>query len=280
MGVDDTSTSRLLLTPPPPPSPPQSGTTGESPTLLSDESLKLVSEAVRLTEGTDVSVIAGTGSNDTAATIAATRAAAAAGAHAALIVVPYYSRPTQAGLIAHFTAVAAQGGMGIIVYNIPGRSAVGLTGASMRILAQIQGIVAVKDATGGMDMASDLAISHPSFPVLSGDDSLTLPFMALGAVGVVSVVSNLFPAACVELVRAARAGDFKRARAVHEALHPFARAAFVESNPGPIKNALCAAGIIAHASMRLPLVTITTESEITLRAGVAATTKALRAIDL
>lgn len=239
-----------------------------------------MTEAVRLTEGTDVSVIAGTGSNDTAATIAATRAAAAAGAHAALIVVPYYSRPTQAGLIAHFTAVAKDGGMGIIVYNIPGRSAVGLTGASMRILANTPNIIALKDATGAMEMASDLTLSTPSFPILSGDDSLTLPFMALGAVGVVSVVSNLFPAACVALVTAARSGNFARARAIHEALLPFARAAFVESNPGPIKSALTSAGLIKSSAMRLPLVGLTKESESVLQAGVAATTKALKILDL
>ncbi len=201
-------------------------------------------------------VIAGTGSNDTAATIAATKFAASVGAHAALVVVPYYSRPTQAGLIAHFTAVAEQGGLNVIVYNIPGRAAVGLTSESLRKLSTVPRIVAVKDATGGLDIACDLAISAPHLHILSGDDGLTLPFISVGAKGVISVVSNLFPREYVLFVNAALNGDFAKARVLHEALLPITRACFIESNPGPIKDLLHMERMIDFSTMRLPLVNV------------------------
>jgi len=254
------------------------GTTGESPTVSDAEAAALVAAAVRLTRGTGVRVVVGTGSNDTRATVAATRAAAAAGADAALVVVPYYSRPTQAGLLAHFAAVARDGGLPVIVYNIPGRAAVALAKETLVALAALPGVAGVKDATGGLDLAADLALAAPRLRVLSGDDALTLPFLSLGAVGAVSVVSNVFPAASAALVAAARAGDFARARALHEALLPFARAAFVESNPAPVKHALAARGVFATAALRLPLAALAEASRERVDAGVAATEKALRAM--
>jgi len=254
------------------------GTTGESPTVTADEGARLLADAVRLAAGSGVLVVAGTGSNDTAATVAATRAAAAAGAAAALVVVPYYSRPTQAGLLAHFAAVARDGGLPVIVYNIPGRAAVALAKETLVALAALPGVAGVKDATGGLDLAADLALAAPRLRVLSGDDALTLPFLSLGAVGAVSVVSNVFPAASAALVAAARAGDFARARALHEALLPFARAAFVESNPAPVKHALAVRGVFATAALRLPLAALAEASRERVDAGVAATEKALRAM--
>jgi 4-hydroxy-tetrahydrodipicolinate synthase len=257
------------------------GTTGESPTVTDAEAAALVAAAVRLTRGTGVRVVVGTGSNDTRATVAATRAAAAAGADAALVVVPYYSRPTQAGLLAHFTTVATEGGLPIVVYNIPGRAGVALAPATLSALlaaAPAGRIAALKDASGGVDGAADLALAAPALRVLSGDDALTLPFMSVGAVGVVSVVSNVFPRAVVALVRAAAAGDFALARALHEALLPFTRAAFVESNPGPVKHALAATRAIPSAALRLPLAPLAPESATKVGDALAATRAALAAL--
>lgn len=166
----------------------------------------------------------------------------------------------------------------MLLYNIPGRSGVALTLDTLRTLAGEANIVGVKDATGSLDTATDLAASHPAFTILSGDDVLTLPFMALGARGVVSVVSNRFPAASVELVAAALRGDFARARAVHEALLPFARAAFIESNPGPIKAALVSSALIANAALRLPLVGLADASAQSLVAATERTSTSLAAL--
>jgi 4-hydroxy-tetrahydrodipicolinate synthase len=255
------------------------GTTGESPTLSDEETARAIEIAVRLTAGSRTAVLAGTGSNDTAAAVAKTRAAKAAGAGAALVVSPYYNRPTQAGLLAHFTAVAAEG-LPVVVYNIPGRAAVALAKETLVALAALPGVVAVKDATGGLDMCADLALAAPALVTLSGDDALTLPFLALGGRGAVSVVSNLCPRGSVALVDAALAGDFARARALHEALLPLARAAFVESNPAPIKALLADAGVIACAALRLPLVPLAAESLARARAGAAATRAALAALGI
>lgn len=166
----------------------------------------------------------------------------------------------------------------MLLYNIPGRSGVALSLDTLRTLAKEANIVGVKDATGSLDTATDLSASHPGFTILSGDDALTLPFMSLGARGVVSVVSNRFPEASVELVAAALAGNFVRARAVHEALLPFARAAFIESNPGPIKAALVTAQVIGNSTLRLPLVGLADASAASLAAATDRSCASLAAI--
>lgn len=231
------------------------GTTGESPTLSEAEKRRAITEAVRVCAGTGLLVIAGTGSNDTARSAADTAWARDAGADAALIVNPYYNRPSQAGLLAHVRAVQAGApGMPLLLYNIPGRTGVAMTTDTLAALALEPCVVGVKDATGGMDYASECAVRcGDALTVLSGDDGLTLPFMALGALGVVSVVSNLYPAASVALVGAALAGDLATARALHAQLWPAFKGAFIETNPVPIKFALAAAGVIDSAAVRLPL---------------------------
>ena len=232
------------------------GTTGESPTLCTADKRRAISEAVRLCAGTGVAVIAGTGSNDTADTVAATAWARDAGAAAALIVNPPYNRPTQAGLLAHVRAIVAGApGMPLLLYNIPGRTGVAMTVDTMVALAAEKGVLGVKDATGGLEAACELgARKLPGFAVFSGDDGLTVPFMSVGAVGVVSVVSNLWPKRTVAMVDAALRNDFAAARAMHEVMWPVFKGAFIESNPVPIKAALAAAGVIAHSAVRLPLV--------------------------
>ena len=248
------------------------GTTGESPTLSGEEKRKAISEAVRICKGTGVIVIAGTGSNDTAHTVADTLWARDAGADVALVVNPYYNRPSQAGLLAHVRAVLAGApGMPILLYNIPGRTGVALSVDTLAALAAEPGVVAVKDATGTLDYACECAVRcGSSFAVLSGDDGLTLPFMSVGALGVVSVVSNLFPAATTAMVAAALKGDYASARKLHNELWPAFKGAFIETNPVPIKTALAKAGIIAHATVRLPLVALEPANAAKWEATVAA----------
>jgi 4-hydroxy-tetrahydrodipicolinate synthase len=192
--------------------------------------------------------------------VKATRWALEAGANACLVVNPYYNKPTQAGLIAHVKAVAAVG-LPVMLYNIPGRSGVTLTPATIAELAAIPGVAAIKDATGNVEIACETRLLCPSLPVLSGDDGLTLPFMSIGAVGVVSVVSNLVPERLVAMVAAATKGDYAGARAIHEELYPLFKGAFIETNPVPAKRALQAVGLMPCAGVRLPLVQMGAETD-------------------
>ncbi|KAA0151901.1 hypothetical protein FNF29_04307 [Cafeteria roenbergensis] len=226
------------------------GTTAESPTLTSDEKKELISRAIKLCAG-KCQVIAGTGSNNTAATVEFTRWAKGAGADACLVVNPYYNKPQQAGLVRHVKAVAAVG-LPIMLYNIPGRSACLMETPTVLELAKLPEVVAIKDATGGLDIASAVA-SVGALPVLSGDDPLTLPMMAVGGAGVVSVASNIVPKRVVAMVRAAQAGDFAAARAEHFALLPLLKGLFAETNPVPAKYALQRMGLISSACVRAPL---------------------------
>jgi len=236
------------------------GTTGESPTLSLAEKQRAIETAVRLTRGSGVAVVAGTGSNDTAESVELTRWAAGAGADACLLVNPYYNRPSQAGLKAHIAAVAGVG-LPVVLYNIPGRSGVALApGTLAELAAGTPGLAAIKDATGGLEHAMESAALGCALPLLSGDDALTLGFIAYGGVGVVSVVSNLVPRAVAAFVDAALAGDAAAARAAHARLYPLFRGAFVETNPVPCKHALAAAGLCAPA-VRLPLVGLAPASE-------------------
>jgi 4-hydroxy-tetrahydrodipicolinate synthase len=230
------------------------GTTGESPTLSHEEHLRVVEHAVQQAKGRCL-VMAGTGSNSTAEAISLTREAEQRGANAALIVAPYYNRPTQEGLFQHFRAIANATKLPIMLYSIPGRCGVEIGIETVaRLAKECPNIVSIKEAGGNVDRVSQLRAALPdAFEILSGDDGLTLPFIATGAVGVVSVASNLIPAEIVKLVNLALADDFAAARAVHERLFQLFKDLFIESNPAPIKAALALQGRLS-ADVRPPLV--------------------------
>jgi 4-hydroxy-tetrahydrodipicolinate synthase len=230
------------------------GTTGESPTLSHEEHLRVVEQAVQQAKGRCL-VMAGTGSNSTNEAISLTCEAEQRGANAALIVAPYYNRPTQEGLFQHFHAIASKTKLPIMLYSIPGRCGVEIAVETVARLANAcPNIVSIKEAGGNVDRVSQLRAALPdSFEILSGDDGLTLPFIATGAVGVVSVASNLIPAEVVKLVNLALSDDFVAARAVHERLYQLFKDLFIESNPAPIKAALALQGRLA-ATVRPPLV--------------------------
>jgi len=213
-------------------------------------------------------VLAGVGSNATATTIERARAARSAGADAILVVAPYYNKPTQAGLLAHFRAVAeAVGDLPVVLYNVPGRTASNITAATTLALArETDNIVGTKEASG--DLAQIMAILRdrpPDFRVLSGDDAVTLPLVALGADGVVSVVSNEVPELMSRLTELALTGEREPARALHYRLLPLMEANFLESNPGPVKAALALMGLIEER-YRLPLVPVQEQTRARLRA--------------
>jgi 4-hydroxy-tetrahydrodipicolinate synthase len=232
------------------------GSTGESATMSHEEHLTVVREVIRVARKR-VPVIAGTGSNSTSEAIRLTRGAAELGADAALLISPYYNRPTQDGIVQHYAAIAAATTLPLIAYNIPGRTASNITAETMTRLARIPRMVGVKEAAGSMPQALDiLHLCGPDFAVWSGDDVVTLPLMASGAAGVISVTSNVAPAAMVELTIALRAGDLVRARRVHARLMPLFRDLFLEVNPIPVKTALAIMGRCTE-ELRLPLTPMT-----------------------
>jgi len=244
------------------------GTTGESPTLTPHEHRSMVERTIALGRERGLLVIAGAGSNNTAHALELHRLAADLGADAALHVCPYYNKPTQQGLIHHFTTLADGADLPIVVYNIPGRSGCCLDVDSIVRLAEHRNIVAVKDATGGLSSAIDV-LRRTDLVVLSGDDPLTLPMMALGGGGVVSVVSNVLPAAVAGLCHAMLSDDLPSAREHHATLLPMAQALLaLDSNPVPLKTVLA---ILGHDSgaVRAPLVPIGTAAHCTLEGLVA-----------
>jgi 4-hydroxy-tetrahydrodipicolinate synthase len=229
------------------------GTTGESPTLSHDER----EEVIRLTVATANKrcvVLAGTGSNATQHAVADTKVAEKLGVDGALLVAPYYNKPSQEGLFRHFKAIAEATSLPIILYNIPGRCGVDVMPETVaRLAKECRNIVSIKEASGSVERVSDLRRRLPeSFTILSGDDSLTLPFMAVGAAGVVSVASNLFPSEVCSLVRACESGDFKLASKLHRRLLPLFKDLFIEPNPVPAKTALGWRGAMS-GEVRLPL---------------------------
>lgn len=228
------------------------GTTGESPTLADDEHRAVIETVVAAARGR-VPVVAGTGSNDTRHAVALTRQARAAGAVGALAVSPYYNKPTQEGLYRHFRAMADDGGLPLMLYHIPGRTAGAIEVETVARLWASGGMMALKEAQGHVDRVTRLREAC-GIPVLSGDDALTLPFLALGAVGVVSVASNVAPADVVAMVAHALAGRRAEALALHERRTPLFRALFLETNPIPVKAALHLQGRLPSAEVRLPLV--------------------------
>jgi 4-hydroxy-tetrahydrodipicolinate synthase len=228
------------------------GTTGESPTLSHDEHKKVVETTIKAAGGR-VPVIAGTGSNSTAEAIDLTKHAKAAGASGVLMVCPYYNKPTQKGLIAHYSAVAEAVDIPIILYNIPGRTGVNMLPETVATLADIPNIVAMKEASGSLEQMTELIIlCGDRLTVVSGDDTMTLPLMAVGGKGVISVIANIIPKETAEMSRAALNGDWKRAKEIHLRMFPLCKAMFYETNPGPVKTAMQLLGRL-NGELRLPL---------------------------
>lgn len=246
------------------------GTTGESPTLSRDEREQLIQLAVRIADRR-CQVLAGTGSNSTRDAISATTAAEKMGVDGALVVAPYYNKPNQEGLFRHFQAIAQATALPIMLYNIPLRCGVDIEPDTVeRLAAACRNIVSIKEASGSVDRVSQLLGRMPeTFTILSGDDGLTLPFMAAGAVGVVSVASNLLPAEVCALVRALNDGDNKTARRMHQRLSGLFKDLFIEPNPVPVKTALAWRGEMS-AEVRLPLCEMSAATEAQLRSTLEA----------
>lgn len=244
------------------------GTTGESPTIEEGEYHELAERGVAMAKARRLLAIVGTGSNSTAHAVAMQKFAAKAGADAALSVNPYYNKPTQEGMIVHFRAIADAADLPVMLYNIPGRTGVGLTIESLERLAGHPNILAVKDATGGVDLAGEICVRCPGLAVLSGDDPLTLPMMAVGAVGVVSVASNIAPAMVAKLCRAALEGRFADALVEHRRLLPLVRALFAETNPIPVKAAMRMLGFDT-GTVRPPMTPATEATVARLRSAMA-----------
>jgi 4-hydroxy-tetrahydrodipicolinate synthase len=250
------------------------GTTGESPTVDPEEHGELIRVAVDAVKG-HIPVIAGTGGNSTREAVELTRHAKAVGAAATLQVVPYYNKPTQEGLYRHFRTVAESVDLPVILYNVPGRTVADLANDTTVRLAQVPGIVGLKDATGDLARASDLLRRLPStFALYSGNDDTALALMLLGGHGVISVSANVAPRAMAEMCRAALAGDLDRARQINQKLLPLHLKLFVEPNPIPVKWALATMGRIP-AGIRLPLTPLSHAAEATVlaalkEAGIAA----------
>lgn len=231
------------------------GTTGEEAALSEEEKERVMEIGVKEVKGKAL-VLIGTGSNSTSLTIQKTKKAEALGADIALIVTPYYNKPTQEGIFRHFEAICHETKIPILVYNISGRCGVNIETETLLRIASLPNIIGVKEASGNIGQIADVIQlvrgRYPDFAVLSGDDGVTLPLIALGGGGVVSVASNLFPAQMASLVKAALRGDFGEARKYHEELMPWFRFEFIESNPIPIKEAMRLSGL-PSGRCRLPL---------------------------
>jgi len=241
------------------------GTTGESPTLTNEERNKLV-EAVVNEVGDRAKVIVGTGNNDTFDSMGMTKDAEKTGAHGVMAVVPYYNKPPQEGLYNHFRMIAESTNLPVILYNIPGRSAINMNAETIARLAQIDNIVAIKEAAGSMDQVSEIRRSTPAdFIIYSGDDSLTLPMLALGAHGIISVVSHVVGNELQQMIGAFLGGDLVKATQIHMDLFPVFKTMFLTSNPIPVKTCL---NLMGHevGGMRPPLLDATEAEVATLKA--------------
>lgn len=229
------------------------GTTGESATLTYEEHDRVIELTIEAA-GKRVPVVAGTGSNSTAETVMLTKHAQKAGADAALLITPYYNKPTQQGLFEHYKKVASEVSIPLILYNVPGRTGVNMLPETVARLSEIKNIVGVKEATGDLKQVSDvIEFSREGFIVLSGDDFTTLPLMSVGGHGVISVTSNIAPKEVSDMVRFFNSGDVAGARRLHYRLEPLHRAMFIETNPVPVKTALALMGMMEE-EFRLPLV--------------------------
>jgi len=250
------------------------GTTGESPTLTEEERCRVVEITVEVAKGT-VPVLAGAGGYNTCEVIERARELAKLDVSGILSVTPYYNKPTQEGLCQHFKAIAAAVDLPIILYNVPGRTGVNIEPATVRRLAQLPNIAGIKEASGNMTQMAAILNSVPEeFLVLSGDDALTLPLLALGGRGVISVASNEIPAGMKRLTQLALCGDFAGALEIHRRYHPLMEINFVESNPIPVKAAMAEMGLL-EACWRLPLVPPKPEN----RAKIVAVLESLKLVE-
>jgi 4-hydroxy-tetrahydrodipicolinate synthase len=247
------------------------GTTGESPTVDYEEHVRIIELSVKLARGR-IKVLAGTGANSTSEAIYLTQHAEKAGADGSLQVAPYYNKPTQEGLFQHFRAIARKTRLPVVLYSIPGRCGVEIGVDTVKRLAQAcRNIIGIKEAGGSADRVSQLrAALGPRFEILSGDDSLTLPFMAVGAQGVISVASNVIPRQIAQMVRAFASGKAAAALKLHQKYYPLLKDLFIETNPVPVKAALAMMGQIEE-EYRLPLVPMSAKN----REGLRATMKAV-----
>lgn len=233
------------------------GSTGEGATLTREERERVIAITVERARGRAF-VLAGTGTNDTAVSIENTRSAKRLGADGAMLVTPYYNKPTPLGLLRHYEAVAKAVDLPIVVYNVPGRTGLALKPETVAEIAAIPGVVAIKEASGSLDQVSEIVSISP-ITVLSGDDSLTLPMLAVGAKGLISVAGHLVPSGLQRMMRRFAAGDAEEARRIHLALFPLMKTLFIETNPGPVKHALAHLGLIRD-ELRLPLAPVTPAS--------------------
>ena len=240
-----------------------SGTTGESPTLSEGERTELFQRVVTLAAGR-VPVVAGTGSNNTVHVIEASRRAEEVGVDGLLLVTPYYNKPSQAGLVAHYRAVADAVKLPICLYSVPSRTGCEIAPETVAELAHHENIAAIKEAGGSVDRVTRIRLAT-DLPILSGDDPLALPMMSVGAVGVISVTANILPAETARLASAALAGDWEAARETHTRLYRISQAMFIDTNPVPVKTALAMMGRVEE-EFRLPLVGLSDQNRAKLRA--------------
>lgn len=235
------------------------GTTGESPTLSYEEHKRIIQITLEEVKG-KVPVIAGTGSNSTREAEELTLYAKEAGADAALVITPYYNKPTQKGMEIHYKKLA-EIGLPIIIYNVPSRTGVNIHPSTVGKLSKVKNIIGIKEASGSMDQISSIiSCVDPEFEVFSGDDSLTLPILSLGGVGVISVLSNLLPGEVTQMVRAWLEGDYQKAKELHYKLYPLFKAMFIETNPIPVKTAMAKLNMIPK-EWRPPLSEMEKENE-------------------
>jgi 4-hydroxy-tetrahydrodipicolinate synthase len=240
------------------------GTTGESATLSLKEHERVVEITVQTVAGR-VPVIAGAGSNNTAEAIRLTRYAKSAGADGVLLISPYYNKPTQKGIYLHFKAIAEEVDIPIVLYNIASRTGINIEPDTVAKLAQIKNIVAIKEASGNLSqMAQIVKVCGDNIALISGDDALTLPVLSIGGIGVISVVANIVPAQTAQLIKLFEDGKIKEAREVYYQLLPLVKAMFIETNPGPVKQALGMMGLV-KPELRLPLSPMLPDNEEKLR---------------
>ncbi|MGM0378438.1 MAG: 4-hydroxy-tetrahydrodipicolinate synthase [Bacillota bacterium] len=241
------------------------GTTGEPPTLSSDEKDKIIDLVIEKANKR-VPVMVGTGSNSTKKTIKNTLEAQNKGADIALIVTPYYNKPTQEGIFKHFNKIVKNTNIPIVVYNIESRTGRNIETSTLKRIANLNNIIGVKEASGNINQIQDVLnqINKPNFNLLSGDDSLTLPMMSLGAKGVVSVISNLYVKEMAQMVKACKNNDIKKARQIHNKLIPIMRGAFIETNPAPIKEAMSIKNMDT-GKVRLPLTQLQDDNKLIIQ---------------
>lgn len=241
-------------------------TTGESPTLTHDEHDEVIATVVKAVNKR-IPVLAGCGSNCTEESLRLIKHAESVGADGALVITPYYNKPTQEGMLAHYESLASATKLPIVIYNVPGRTGVNIKPETVAKLAKIENIVGIKEASGNLDQASEI-MRISNFDVLSGEDSLNFPLMAIGAVGVISVVANVVPDLVAKLADAAQNGDMEEGRRLHKLLFPLSKALFAETNPCPVKAAMAMLGKCENV-LRLPLVPVRKETEELVRKALA-----------